>query len=140
MEEVLPMTPSIEDSMALRPEVRAALTLLTEAMDYAQALHADPWEFAVELATLLEAGSSRSALRLLLCRGHAVQGTERPRSKTGARIFRRTSGLTLRESACFVLTAKGLAAARTALAHPAVAAPAVIVRPRWDANLRELHF
>ena len=47
-----------------------------EALDCAQELQRDPWDFAVEVPCLRGAGLSDSSLRWLLCKGYAEHAIE----------------------------------------------------------------
>lgn len=88
------------------------LDQLREAHAYATAAGRDPWEFAVELASLRAAGLTTSDLRWLVCQGHVAHARERTRLADERRSFRPASSLAFGKRSCFVLTPKGLELAR----------------------------
>jgi hypothetical protein len=120
------------------PPSAAGLALLLQAYEYARELACSPWDFAVEIQTLKDAGLTNSDLRWLLHEGHAEHAHERPRGQGKGRTFL-PGGLRLTDWSCFVLTAAGEAPARAAVVthkSPASAGPPEV--PYWDAALREL--
>ena len=131
-----------------------ALRLLLEAYHYAQELGRNVWDFAVEIDTLRQAGSTNSEFRWLICKGYVDHAPETTMPGEETRTFqrqRRPCGLTFSRKTCFVLTAAGFAFARSAVgglltqpqgvAEPVSRAdppPAVEVKPKWDRARQEL--
>jgi hypothetical protein len=117
-----------------------ALGLLLEAHACACDIRCDPWEFAVEIDCLREAGLTHSQLRWLLRKGYIAQAVEKRRARGKRRAFRPVTNLSLREGTCFVLTDAGLAYSGDDRAQP-VARPtarSVAKKPSWERRLREL--
>jgi hypothetical protein len=130
--------------------VRRALHFLLEALQVAQTLQRDAWEFAVEIGQLRAAGLTHTDLRWLLCRGYAEHAEEGGGEHLGKRCFRRLDSLTLPEQTCFILTAAGAEVAAGAFPRreeptprhtsaPGTSAPEEAGLPHWDAMLRQLH-
>jgi hypothetical protein len=91
----------------LAPRMRRALAALAEAHEYARDLDADPWDFAVEIASLQRQKLSNSDLRWLTVRGlveHAIEVTPLGESQ---RSFRRPARLMFGKRTCFVLARGG---------------------------------
>ncbi len=139
---------------AARNPIRNALALFLEAHEYAREVQQSDWEFAVELAALLEAGCSRSALRWLTARGFLEHAWEKTRLNASSRSFKKTANLSLAANSCFVLTPSGIMMARQLeQARGAVADVQEYENmrldqvnngyplphlPHWDSKLREL--
>lgn len=132
-------------------ETHSGLALLLEAVRYARELDRSPWDFAVEIADLREAGLTTSALRWLVCKGYAEHARELTSKGRTARSFRRSKGLRFDRQTCFVLTESGLAFAQDILTRQRAAKPPDgnpvlgngngmdgILRPTWDSQRREL--
>ncbi len=88
--------------------LQAAYELLWESHSHAQTLRCDPWDFAVEIEQLHQAGLSNSDLRGLIAEGHVVHGVEMTRPRELRRSFRLIPNLQLEEHTCFVLTPRGI--------------------------------
>ncbi len=129
----------------------AAIVLLLEAFGYARELDRSPWDFAVEIAAMYEAGLSASALRWLVCKGYVEHACELTTQGHAARNFRRSTGLRFGRQTCFVLTEAGLAFARDVFARSLPTDPLGgasserngngvdgTSRPIWDGQRREL--
>lgn len=97
---------------ALAVEFQRALEQLAKAGDYARHLHRDPWDFAVEIASLTALGLTTSDLRWLLGMGYIEQARDVSRPSDSARKFQRCDNLTFTAKTCFVLTAAGAAILR----------------------------
>jgi hypothetical protein len=140
MPSALPVRPS--------PTPPRGLALLLQALDYALELQHSPWDFAVEIELLRQAGLTHNDLRWLLCQGQVEHALERPAAQGEPRSFLKAGDLELSERSCFVLTAAGAAAARATVDGSRSAdadgtgngngngEPQQL--PRWDADLREL--
>jgi hypothetical protein len=135
----------------LAPRLRTALDLLRQARDYAQDLHLNVWDFAVELPVFHSSGVSTSDLRWLVCKGYIEHATETTRPGKEHREFRRSGQLSLAQQECFVVTASGVAAAyptddafvRPTNGHGSADHANGVSsgdKPRWDQGSRELHF
>src|SRR4051812_44294214 len=72
----------------LPPRLRQALGLLFEALSYAHELHRSPWDFAVEIGTLVGTGATANDLRWLVCHGLVTHGAEVTRPDDDGRNFR----------------------------------------------------
>jgi hypothetical protein len=132
--------------------VRAALALLVEGCDYAKGFNCKPADFPVEVAELQEAGLTGNDLRGLLYAGILQQVTCPPgRSATGGK-GPGVPGAVIPQTACFILTVKGLALSRQVLATtPSFAVVAALpdsstngraaapLRPTWDTERHELY-
>jgi hypothetical protein len=128
--------------------VQAALFLLLEAYECAQSVEQDPWEFAVELRSLVSVGISHSALRWLACRGYVAHAIEQRAGKGLRRTFCQCRSLSLTEQSCFVLKDLGVVAAREGnhgaggfLSHSGLAGAnneRALHVPLWDREQRTL--
>jgi hypothetical protein len=117
----------------LPPRLAAALRLLYEAHVYAASVQRDPWDFALEMASLRDAGLSASDLRWLACKGYVAHAAETTRPGKDRRSFHHNGLLTLADRSCFVLTEAG--AAVVTADRPTLATATV---PHWDGDRREL--
>lgn len=135
--------------------LRAGLTTLLEAADYAADTQSARWDFAVSIQELRRLGFNDSDLRWLIRKGFVEHAREITVLGQELREFRPTGKLSFVRRTCCILTELGTATVRsidavrsidcdvpkpTALngsAHAAikVAVPAI----RWDAELRKLH-
>ncbi len=88
--------------------VQTAYQLLWEAYADSQELRRDPWDFAVEIEQLHQAGLSNSDLRGLIVGGYVLHAFEETRRNEPTRSFRPLVNLRLGEGTCFVLTPKGV--------------------------------
>jgi hypothetical protein len=132
-----PPTPEI---CGWQTNMKAGLVLLREALDSAQRLKRDVWDFAVEIRELSKAGLNHTAIRWLMCMGYAEHAEERIHAGRARRSFRRYLNLALTTRSCFVLTANGVLWTADLLGseerggeEEEAAAP-----PRWDGALRRL--
>jgi len=135
----------------LAPCIETGLGILAEALDCAQEVQRDVWDFAVEVRCLRGAGLSDSGLRWLLCKGYAKHAIETTRPRAHERTFRVTWSLVFSDRSCFVLTGAGamfagqLCSTPRALGGPRPSAsssrPAIWAAvPRWDADCHELRW
>src|SRR4051812_41694955 len=92
--------PSPLPAKALSAAMHTALSLLLEAHNYAEELRKDVWEFAVELPPLLEAGTTRNALRWLISKGYVEHAVEKTRPHAQARAFCRMANLSFASKTC----------------------------------------
>lgn len=126
-----------------------ALSLLLQAHGYAQELQRSPWDFALELEALREAGLNHNDCRWLVYQNYLLHSvaTGLPRETEGT--ANATAHFVLTSGSCFILTRHGVALARAILADkslPTLDAPAsasesdnpLLVVPRWDKDRREL--
>ena len=97
---------------------RPALVALLQAYEYAREFCRDPWDFAVEIAVLRQAGVNKSQLRWMICKGVVEHRCEGSCRSAESRTFERHCGLNLCRKSCFVLTEAGVSYAREACAIP----------------------
>jgi hypothetical protein len=133
----------------LTPPLWLALCRLRKAHDAARRLERSPWDFAVEIRDLEEAGIDHDDLRTLICRRLAEHALETTRPHGKRRTFRTAASLRLAAESCFVLSDLGLAVSQSTAAptnghtngqsngHAPPAPPAPLV-PVWDSARREL--
>ncbi len=137
--------------LSIRPHLRAALSLLLEAHEYAIDLDQDAWELAVELEVLRSASLTNSDLRWLSAVGLVEHAVEITGPTDHARQFRRTNLVSVHEPTCVVLTASGVTAVRefcagapsaaqerTAASCRVLNAENVVLQPKWDDQRRQL--
>lgn len=133
--------------------MRAGLSLLLQASDYAEDVDQDPWQFAVEIPVLHEVGLTRSDLRWLICKEYLQHAREITLPSEDRREYHAIGNLSLEKRSCFVLSASGIHYAGqmieprdmyTALPSsngppPTVprATPAPPLGPRWDSERQE---
>ena len=72
-----------------RLQAAAALALLHQAWDRAQALRVNPWQYALSIRQFWEAGVDNTALCELLVLRCIAHRTERPRHRRGESVFER---------------------------------------------------
>jgi hypothetical protein len=118
----------------------AGLRLLRDAHAGAGAAAADPWQFAVPIESLREAGLTDAQLRWLLQKGYAAQGVERTSLRSPGRRFQPVQNLSLRPGACFVLTEAGADWSRQVCRRRGKdgGEPGNGRTPHWDGARREL--
>jgi len=115
---------------ALPSRIRKSLQLLLQAWTYAEELRVDPWEFAVEIASLRRSRLTDCDLRWLICTGLVEHRHELTRPANTLRVFRPAANLALAKRSCFVATPAGLALARHGQLEGANKRPAIkIVQP-----------
>jgi hypothetical protein len=102
--EIVPPASAIPETS---PAILQALAILVQASEYASKVGRDPWEFAVEITVLREAGSTHSDLRWLRCRELVDHATEITEPGDHRRVFRPTANISFSSSTCFVLTSAG---------------------------------
>ncbi len=140
---------------------RAGIRLLLEAAEFAADSALEPWEFAIEVHALNQAGLSNNDLRWLICNKFLDLGLERIAAGKRRRHIIRISNQSLPTNACVILTKSGLATLSGLLHNRdgdlAVSltesnASAVVTssrngdgapepgRPQWDIVTRELLF
>ncbi|HEV3256737.1 MAG TPA: hypothetical protein VG013_07660 [Gemmataceae bacterium] len=143
------MTVSTNGSAEVSSGIRAALQLLLQAGRYARDVHREPWDFALEIGGLHDAGLTPNDLRWLVLKGyveHAAEVTGR-----AGRRFRPAGVVAFAPNSCFVLTDKGARFAQDECfqANPLPGAAAGGRRreagdtapadaPRWDDDRRTL--
>jgi hypothetical protein len=134
------------------PGFRAAFGLMLTAIEYAQYIDGDVWDFAVSIEELRCCGLSENDLRLLVRLQLVEHASEIVAANATARRFRPTGPLTFSERSCFILTVNGSRAAHLnckalrsnerpgyEIANGASAGSPSLV-PSWDAELRTLKF
>jgi hypothetical protein len=92
---------------SLTPRLRSAFELLLQAYKYAEECERDPWDFAVEMAELRDAGLTTADLRWLFCKRYVQHAAELTRPGAKSRKFGKPGGLTFPGTSCFVLTQAG---------------------------------
>ncbi len=105
------------------PQIRAGLVLLLEAFDCAEDAVCDPWDFAVEIATLFGVGLSLTHLRWLSCKNYVQHAVEYMPRGDDRRLFLPSNKQNFRKHSCFVLTPEGRDFARSVLKAPAAPTP-----------------
>jgi len=129
--------------------LQAGLAQLAEACEYVKDRRCDPWEFAIDVETLVAFGLTTSDLRWLASKGHVEYAHEVTASRDRARKFRPSHHLAFDAKTCFVLTDAGALFAATVLGPPiALSSPRVVhpgavptkasLAPQWDNNFRVL--
>ncbi|MGE5194819.1 MAG: hypothetical protein ACM3U2_20195 [Deltaproteobacteria bacterium] len=131
-------------------QLRAGLTILLEAFDWATGSQIDPQDFAVGIGQLLDAGLSVTHLRWLISADHLEHALELTLTGDEKRSFRRFKTLKFHKRSCFFLSQSGAAFARPICAKgtaeetsreapakrnrntPESPAP---VKPHWDGRL-----
>jgi hypothetical protein len=99
-----------QPNLTLSPRLRAVMSVLLEAYDYAQDLRLDSWDFAVELATLRPLGLTNSDCRWLIGKGLVEAGFELTLAGDERRSFRQCTNLKLSKRTCLVLSSAGVVA------------------------------
>lgn len=143
-----------------------ALSLLRQAQACAVDTEASPWDFAVEVCQLKQAGLGDTELRWLIMKRLVEHRLEATVVGQPMRSFPSSGGLKFTAESCFILTAEGMDSLRqtngeardsrdrklprtelpaapllsVAAIDPPPAPPAVAAQPRWDQELRELWF
>ncbi len=85
----------------------AALGTLLEALEYADDVGSDRWEFAVSVSELLSCGCVHNDLRWLVRRGYVEHAREVTVRGEDGRSFSPTGDMTFTKRSCFVLTDHG---------------------------------
>ena len=139
-----PIAPRTGDPHALTPTMRIALRLLLQAHEIASRLHRDPWDFALEIQALKEAGVNHNDLRSLVCQGLSQHRLERTRRGARRRSFGPPRSLRFHADSCFALSRKGLLVAYSVDGSPLSSRvgngshAAAMCIPSWDDARREL--
>lgn len=94
-------------AVELPSHVRPGVRLLLQAHEYAEQLHRDPWDFAVEVSTLRSAGLTNNDFRWLFCQGYLEHAREITMADDEHRKFQSCHGLRFYKTTCFLLTASG---------------------------------
>lgn len=97
---ITPKLPQMEQAVA---------ELLLEAARYAEECGVNPWEFAVEVRCLNDAGVTNYTLRWLVFHKLAQHGLERSNPNSRSRRIRVISNLSMPSDACVILTEAGFA-------------------------------
>jgi hypothetical protein len=102
--------PIVFDPLAISGDrgVRSALAQLTRADACARDARCSPWDFAVEMASLVAEGLTTSDLRWLVRKGYLEHAREMTRPQDAVRRFRSCRNLAFAERTCFVLTETGV--------------------------------
>jgi hypothetical protein len=90
------------------PCAQRAVVQLAEAHDYARDAQADPWQFAVEVESLVALGATVDDLNRLVHGGFVEHAREVTRLSDASRRFAPPRGLNITKNTCFILTAAGL--------------------------------
>jgi hypothetical protein len=134
----LPAPPQLRISLESILRMQPALRELYNAHEYANALHGQLWDFAVEFRSLRALGLTNTDLRCLLSQGFARHAVEVPSSGKARRAFRPVAGLRIPPRTCVVLTHTGGLWLRGLLTSSPAPGRADLDQPRWDGQLREL--
>ena len=124
-----------------RRRIDEALMLLLSAVDDAEELGIDQWQFAVEWPTLSTHGLTGADLRWLALKGLVHHAVEKSMGGDFERVFNHEVGpTTISSSTCVTLTPLGIKVARrlSGARKGGSAMKASSVRPVWNARLREL--
>lgn len=95
----------------LDEQLKAAVRLLLQAADYADAWRIDQWQFALEVGDLWRAGVNNNHLRWLLCAGYLSHGIEKKKNDV-IRSVEVISTFRITSNSCFLLTPIGIEVAR----------------------------
>ena len=137
------------DSPGLTETIRTAVSHLLRAAGYAEETHDTRWEYAVEIARLLDFGLDNNDLRWLVRKGFVEHGREVTPPGDNSRIFRPAGNLRVTRRSGFVLTEAGIHFAIASCRKngsppvdsgplfPTHHAPATLT-PNWDMEMREL--
>jgi len=145
-----------KSEIRVAPRMKAALTALLEALDYAHDADTSAWDFAIEISTLRRLKLSNSDLRWLVVRGLVEHAVEITLGGDSQRSFRHPARLVFSKKTCFVLTSAGAELARgfsrravvrtvsdgRAPSEPPALAivnpPSTSLVPKWDRDRLEL--
>ena len=108
-------TTPASDSPPLDEDFVAGLCRLYQAHVYAQDVHAELWDFALEIDALYATGITISDLRWLCTKAYVEHGEETSVCGDRHRSFKLSTGLNFTPTTCFVLTPGGLQFATTTL-------------------------
>jgi len=139
-----------ESPAHINPRRAVALSLLADAFDASRETGGDPWDFALEISSLLSAGLTVNDLRWLSAMGYLQHAVEATRIEDPSRTFLPSHNLGFPERTCFVATEAGLRAAQRGDEQvSAVSGPIQCFSPSsaderlvpsWDRQRRVLYF
>lgn len=138
-------SPEMHKRMCIK--LMPAFAVLLEAIEYAEDLETDPWNFAVSISQLQSVNIGESSLRWLVLRKYVEQKRETTRTHESGRNFQSAGNLTFGKRTCFVLTQSGVNIARSIVDDHTVSPAksshtngfaAQRVQPQWDPETREL--
>lgn len=129
--------------------LKLALALLRQGAEDAREFGESVWDFAVEIDRLHECGVTNNDLRRLVREGQIEHRLEIRSLRADARCFRSIANLCFTKRSCFILgTPHGASAAafmKNGATHnhemtvpPAEPVAVDLLRPCWDADLRQL--
>lgn len=129
------------EQAAIPERLQRALTLLLKANEYAELADGNSWEFAVEIKYLRELELVENDLRLLVRLEYVAHALDVTESESVGRQFQQAGELYFTDRTCFILKAKGVAAAKQydRSDNRPHSRPALEV-PLWDAANRVLRF
>jgi hypothetical protein len=132
------------DLTGLPPErqllLARGLKLLAVAHEDAVATGDNPWQFAVPVAELLDAGLAGVDVRWIIVHGLADHAHEQPGRDRGKRVFAASGELTFARTSCLILSTEMVVAIREWSSRAAEAVAIMpVARPCWDPELRILH-
>jgi hypothetical protein len=134
-------------------QLSGGLGVLLDACDWARGSGIDPWQFAVSIERLRQAGLSDTHLSWLLCNGHLQHAREFTPPCDDERTFRPAGRLNFGKRSCFVLTDAGVRFARPicqkhhassdpSAERPVLVSPSpdgsILRSPLWDRERRRL--
>jgi len=129
---------------SLERRVQIALTALLRAHSFALDVHADPWQHAIEVASLHSLGCENIELRWLIARGLVRHGYEVHEQSSAARVISPSTGLKITDSSCFTVEPTQLEHIHRLLGpcndavRLGVTLPGTRARPHWDSSLQQL--
>ena len=90
------------------PAIQAVLVQLAEAHDYARDVQCDPWQYAVEVRSLIAEGVTVSELHELAGNGYVETAREITKPADPGRRFQPAGNVGFDKSSCFIVTDAGL--------------------------------
>jgi len=128
----------MQPMMSPRIELREGLAELLRAREYASDTDCNPWEFAVDLASLAGMGITGSDVRWLVKKGFAELAEESTERDDEDRVFQAVCNLRLEQATRLVLTELGVQLARRVLVcEPTLDSPLDRVEPELDCSEAE---
>src|SRR5262245_33462777 len=140
-ERLMTFKPNLLALTPTRPSSQRILAALPGAATVSADRQCSPWEYALELSTLLALGGTETALRQLISSGAIEAAIEIARPAAGAPRFRRLRSLILPSDTCFIrapTTREQVLIAAGSLVDEPVASSPTSVRPCWDHRARIL--
>ena len=107
------MSQRSDERCILESKFASALLNLLEALEYAEDVDSDRWEFAVSIRQLAGLGLNETDFRWLVRKGYVEHAREVTPQGDNGRHFRPTGDLMFAKRTCFVLTEAGAAVARS---------------------------